>query len=132
MLLLLQFALLLAMLVPAQAMMQHAQQHTSSTNMDTIGMSPSDASGLSECAGHHHHAMAASAHPQHCSAPHHAHGPDCCMVGGCVQFSLTTDLWISAVHGNGLLTEADYHSSAFGLPAGETAMPALPPPRTLS
>lgn len=136
-LLLLQIALFLAALAPAQATMLHAQSGTSSARMDAdgmamAGMAQSDASGSSECADHHHHAMSASAHPQHCSVPHHAHGSDCCLVGGCVQFSLTTDLWISAVHGKWLLTEADYHSSAFGLPAGETAMPALPPPRTLS
>ncbi len=137
-LLLLQIALFLAALAPAQATMLHAQGGTSSAHIDAsgmatmTGMSQSDASGSSECASHHHHAMSASAHPQHCSVPHHSHGPDCCLAGGCVQFSLTTDLWISVVHGKRLLTEADYHSSAFGLPAGETAMPALPPPRTPS
>ncbi|MFT8897558.1 MAG: hypothetical protein ABF968_11435 [Acetobacter sp.] len=135
-LLLLQIALFLAALAPAQATMLHAQGDTSSAHMDAggmamAGMAQSDAAGSSECADHHH-AMSAPAHSQHCSVPHHAYGPDCCMVGGCVQFSLTTDLWSSAVHGKRLLTEADYHSSAFGLPAGETAMPALPPPRTLS
>lgn len=136
-LLLLQIALFLAALAPAQATMLHAQGGTSSAHMDAGGMAmaemaQSDASGSSECASHHHHAMSAPTHSQHCSVPHHAHAPDCCLTGVCVQFSLTTDLWSSVVHRKRLLAEADYHSPAFGLPAGETAMPALPPPRTLS
>lgn len=135
--LLLQIALLLTALAPAQATMLHTQGGASSAHMDAGsmamgGMAQSDGSGPSECAGHHHHALSAPTASRHCSVSHHAHEPDCCMAGGCVQFSMTTDPWVSTVHGKRLLTEADYHRSAFGLPSGEATIPALPPPRTLS
>lgn len=135
--LLLQIALLLAALAPAQAAMLHTQGGASSAHMDAGsmamgGMAQSDGSGPSECAGYHHHALSAPTASRHCSVSHHAHGPDCCMAGGCVQFSMTTDPWGSTVHGTRRLTDADYHRSAFGLPSGEATIPALPPPRTLS
>ncbi|AQS84491.1 hypothetical protein A0U92_06540 [Acetobacter aceti] len=134
--LLLQVALLLTALMPAQAMMSHVQngkpsgdRHASGMAMD--GMIHSAASGPSDCAGHHHHALSEAAHSRHCST-HHEHGPDCCMSDGCVQLPLMADLRVSAVYGKRLLAATHYHRPAFGLPPGEAAIPALPPPRTLS
>jgi hypothetical protein len=134
--LLLQITLFLAALTPAQATMLHAHDRASSVHMNANGMAKgraaqSDTSVSSECADHYH-APSGMIHSQHCSNSHHAHGPDCCMVGGCIQFSLSADFWVSAIHEKRLFIKTDYHLFALGLPPGEAAIPALPPPRILS